>query len=270
MYRTHYLPDADRLSVLGATVLLAYALTNFVTLPAREFSIQLPGLFISFEINIRTFVAVLAGGLTASGADWLLRDHPALGDRTTYEHWLLPALTAWVIGLPLYNLPPGWSWWVLFITGGGALMGVLVAEYIVVDPEDIRYALASAVLTAVSFALFLILAIVLRSESLRLVFIVPALSLASLLVAARTLHLRLNGRWLLLESLAIALVVGQIAAALHYWPLSPVAYGLAVLGPAYALTSLMTNLAQNLPARQSLIEPGIVLSLAWAVAFWVR
>jgi len=270
VHKPRYLPDADRLSVLAATILLAYALTNFVVLPSREFSIQLPGLFLSFEINIRTFVAILAGGLTASGADWILRDHPALGNRTTLQHWLLPALTAWVIGLPLFNLPPGWSWWVLFIAGGGVLMLVLVAEYIVVDPDDIRYSLGAAVLTAVSFAMFLILAIVLHSVGLRLIFLVPALGFACLLVSARTLHLRLNGQWLLPESLVIALVVGQIAAALHYWPLSPVAFGLAVLGPAYALTSFMTSLAQEHPVRQSLIEPGVVLSLAWVVAVWIR
>ena len=138
MLKTRNLPDAERLSVLAATILLAYALARFVNLPGYELAIQLPGVYLSVEINVRTFVTLLVAGLTASGADWLLRDHPALGDRSTLEHWLLPALTAWVIGIPLFQTPPGPIWWAGFALGGGLLMLVLVAEYIAVDPEDIR------------------------------------------------------------------------------------------------------------------------------------
>jgi hypothetical protein len=36
-------------------------------------------------------------------------------------------------------------------------------------------------------------------------------------------------------SVGIALVIGQVAAALHYWPLSPLRFGLLILGLAYAL-----------------------------------
>src|SRR4030065_523678 len=95
------LPEANRLSVLAATILLAYAAARFVDLPAREIAAQLPGIYLSVEINFRTIVALMVAGLTASGAHWLLRDHPGLKGRSTFQHWLLPALTAWGAAAPL-------------------------------------------------------------------------------------------------------------------------------------------------------------------------
>ncbi len=262
------LPDLNRLSILAASILLAYALTRFIDLPSRDVSIQLPGIYLSFQINIRTVISFLVAGLTASGADWLLQQHPESSNHTTIEHWLLPAMTAWVIGIPLYQLSPGPQWWVGYAIGGALLMAVLLAEYITIDPQDVRHPAASAGLTAVSFALFLTLAITLRYAGLRLFLLLPTLVIASALVSLRTLHLRLE-RWAFIEAGTIALVCGQLAAALHYFPLTPIAYGLLLLGPVYALTSLIANLANHRPLRQALIEPAIVLSLVLGTALWV-
>ncbi len=270
MLKSRYLPDPERLSVLAATILLAYALARFIDLPSRELAVQLPGLYLSAQVNVRTFVTFLVAGLTATGADWLLRDHPGLGNRNTIEHWLLPALTAWVIGLPLFQMPLGILWWAGFALGGGLLMFVLVAEFIVVDPDDVRQPPAAAGLTAVSFALYLALCVSLRFAGVRLFLILPALAFTSGLVSLRALHLRLHGQWAPVEAGIVALVLGQIAAALYYWPLSSVAFGLALLGPAYGLTSLIAGLAEGEPVRQALIEPGIVLLVVWGAAILVR
>jgi hypothetical protein len=266
--KPQYLPESDRLSVLAATILLAYASARFIDLPSWNPSVQLPGFYFTVEINVRIVVALLVAGLTATGAEWLLRDHPSLGNASTLQHWLLPALTAWVIGVPLYQLPPGPQWLASFAIGGALLMLVLVAEYIVIDPQDARHALAAAGLTAVSFALFLMLAISLRSAGLRLFLILPALTLSAGLVSLRTLHLRLQGKWVFFQAGALALIVAQLAASLHYWPLSPITYGLALLGPAYALTSLIGGLSEGEPLNQALFEPAIVLVVVWTTAIW--
>lgn len=149
-------------------------------------------------------------------------------------------------------------------------MLVLVAEYIAVDVNDDRFPLASAGLTAVSYALFLILAITLRSADLRLYLILPALAIASGLASLRTLNLRLQGRWLYLPTLAITLIVVGIISALHYWPLSPITYGLLILGPAYSLTSLIGAFSEGQPLRRAIIEPGVVLIAVWGTALWVQ
>jgi len=264
------MPDTGRLSMLAATIMLAYTLARFVDLPERELAVQLPGLYLSVLINEQTVVALVVAGLMATGADWLVRGHPAYRGHSTLEHWLLPALTAWVIGLPLFQLPNNPLWWIGFILGGLLLVLVLIAEYIVVDPDDLRYPPAAAGLTAISFALYLVLAAALRFSELRLVMLLPALALAGGLVGLRALHLRLRGRWAYLPAGMVALVTAQLAAALHYWPLSPVSFGLALLGPAYALTTLLGNLAEGEPVRQAVVEPVTVLFLVWGAAFWVR
>ena len=269
MERTSYLPDADRLSILSAVILLAYAASRFVDLPPREYDLQLPGLYLAVELNIYTIVALMVAGLTASGADLLLHDHPALGEKQTVEHWLLPALTAWTLGIPLNQLPVGPQWLISFAVGGALLMLVLVAEYIAVDPEDERYPLASAALTAVSYALFLILTITLQSAGFRLFLILPALLLAAGLVSLRTLHLRLNGQWLYLPTIVIVVILAGIISALHYWPLSPITYGLLILGPAYSLTSLIGALFEGQPLRRAIVEPAVVLLAVWGTAIWI-
>lgn len=270
MLKPRNLPDLERLSVVTVMVLLAYTLARFVHLPGRTFAVQFPGIYLEAVINARTLITLLAGVLTASGAAWLVSDHPALKTRGVFGHWLLPALTAWVVGFPLFDLPNGPLLWIGMFLGGGLLVLVLLAEYIVIDPDDLRQPVAAAGLIALSFALYLALAMVLRFAGLRLFLLLPALALGGFGVCLRALHLRLQGQWVPIQALAITLVFTQIGAALHYWPLSPISYGLALLGPAYAATSLVASLMEGENLRQVLVEPVIVLLIVWAFAIWMR
>ena len=261
-----HLPSSDRLSLVAAMILLAYALGRSIQLPGLDLATQLPGFFLAVQVNVQTVVAFIVAGLTAAGTDWLLREHPALQRGSTAEHWLLPALTAWAIGLPLFQIPLSPLWWAGFALGGGLILLVLIAEYIAVDATDARQAPAAAILTAVSFALYLVLVAGLRFANLRLFLLLPALALAGGLVSLRTLRLRLPDHRFYLEAGLVALISVQIAAALHYWSLTPVAFGMALLGPAYALTNLLGNLAQGEPLRQAIVEPAIVLAFIWGLA----
>ncbi len=251
-------------------MLLAYALTRFIDLPLSSLALQLPGLFISLEINLRTLVSFLVAGLAAVGAAWLIQEHPAAGSHFQVEHYLIPTLTAWVIGAPLYQLPLGILWWSGFILGGLILTLVLIAEYIVVDANDARQPLASAGLTVVSFTLYLILAASLRYANVRLFLILPALTLAAGAICLRTLHLRLHGKWALLQTGIVMLLIGQLIAALHYWPIPPVSYALALVGATYSLTNLLGSLSDHRVLREAWIEPAVILGIFWASALLVR
>ncbi len=251
-------------------ILLAYALASFIELPALDLSMQLPGMFIEIPLDVHAVAALLVAILTASGADWLLRTHPAVGEHRTFAHWLVPAFTAWTIGVPLSQISGAPQWWLGFIGGGALLMLVLVAEYITLDPDDFRQPIAAAGLTTVSFALCLILAIALRYSGLRLFLILPPLALAFWLVSLRTLHLRLHGRWVFLQAGVVSLVCTQIAAAIHYLPLTPVSFGLVLIGPAYSLTSLIGNLNEDEPLPQAILEPVVVLLILIGAALWIR
>jgi hypothetical protein len=268
--KPRHLPDLNRLSVLAAAILLAYALARFINIPAQSIEFELLGIYLPVEINTYTLVAFLVAGLTATGADWLLRDHPSLRQKYPLEHWLLPALTAWVIGLPLLQLPLGLLWWLGFFLGAILLMLILVAEYITIDPNDLRHPIAAAGLTALSFSLYLMLAIAIRFAGWRLVLVLPALTLSSWLVSLRTLHLRLKGIWAFVQASVIALITAQIIAAMHYLPVPPLTFGLFLIAPVYSLTSLIANLIEEMPFRKAIIEPALIFAILLVTAVFFR
>ncbi len=264
------LPSAERLSLLSATILLVYAVARYIQMPALEVGTQLPGFYLSLSISVQTITAFLVAGVTAAGAAWLLHDHPALQRRSSGEHWLLPAITAWALGLPLFQMPLQPLWWVGFSLGGALIILVLVAEYMVVDENEPRRSLAAAGLTALAFALYLMLAAGLRFANLRLFLLLPALAVSCGLVSLRVLRLRSPQTWRPLAAGLTTLISVQMAAGLHYWPLPPVTFGLALLGPAYALTTYLGSLAEGQEARRAWVEPAIVLALLWGTALWIR
>src|SRR5512139_578993 len=117
-----HLPSADRLSLVAAMILLAYALGRSIQLPGLDLATQLPGFYLAVQVNVQTVVALIVAGMTAAGTDWLLREHPALRRGSTAEHWLLPAMTAMAIGLPLFQIPLSPLWWAGFASGGGLIL----------------------------------------------------------------------------------------------------------------------------------------------------
>ena len=265
-----HLPNTDRLSVLAASILLAYALLPFVTIPERDLVMQVLGVVFVFKVNFSTIIALIGAGLAAAGMEWLLHDHPHLGRQRTFQHWLIPALTAWVLDVPLSSLAVSLQWWAVLGFGGLLLVLVLISEYIAVDPADTRHAAATVGLTAVSYALFLILVIALAGADMRLYLLLPGLFVAIFLVTLRSLYLRLGGRWCIAWSLAIAMTVAQAAAALHYWPLSPLRYGLVLLGLAYALASVAGSVEEGRPWQTLWIEPVLMLAALWGLAIGLR
>ena len=190
--------------------------------------------------------------------------------RNLFQHWLLPALTAWVIGVPLNSLAVGLQWWAVFAFGGLLLVLVLIAEYIAVDPYDTLHGPAAIGLTAVSYALLLILTIALVAAGTRLYIFLPALTIAIFLVTIRSLYLRLAGRWYFGWSIGISLVIAQVAMALHYWPLSPLRFGLVILGLAYALASVAGSVEEGRPGKALWVEPVVMLVVLWGIAIALR
>ena len=263
----NHLPEVNQLSVLASTILLAYALTPFINISVADFTIHLPFGVFSFTINFLTIVSILVAALAGFGADWLLHSHPHPQQQVPIQHCLLPALTAWVIGIPLSTQGYGIGWWVLFAMGAILLVLVFVAEYIAVDFSDTRFGPAVGGLSALSMALFLILAITIRASGLRLYLALPGLAILIFLISLRTLYLRSNGRWKWVGALGISMVIVQIALGLQYLPVSPLGYGLYLVAPAYALLSIAVSLEEGRPLRSVLLEPAVIMVLLLFLAF---
>jgi hypothetical protein len=268
MKKSRNLPNFERLSILTAIILLSYAIARLVNLPGQALPLQFAGIYLALQINARTIIGVAVAGLMATGMDWLLRDHPKTGATSTIPHWILPSLTAWVITVPLNYLPVSPLWWGAFAIGGFLLVLILIAEYVAIDPDDIYYPAASIGLITLSFVLFLILAISLRSVGLRLLLSIPPLSISSGLVALRAVHLR-TGKWQIPHAMLVILITAQITSTLHYLPLSPTSFGLLTLAPAYTLTHLTIGLDQIGVQRRTFIEPIVVFFIFLIMAIWL-
>jgi len=266
-----WLPSADRLGIVVASVLLTYALTRIIQSPRFTLSVTLPGFYFAYPLSLSTAMTLLAAALSTTGMDWMIRDHPSLGKRSNVEHLLLPTLTTFVIGGLLGALPDGGAWWAALGLGALLLVGVYVAEYITMEPSSPNYGLARAGLTALAFAIFLIMVTALRFTGPRMFLVVPVVFVAAGLISLRILHLDGTDRWDFPWAAGIGIVCAQLGAALHYWPLVPIQFGLALTGPLYALTILSGGLnTENIPLRRAVAGPLIILGLAWAAAILIR
>lgn len=270
MFESGRLPNSQKLSLLIATILLAFVIARFVQDPGLPIDFTFAGIYIPLNISLAAIIAVIVAILTASGTDWLLRDYQITDRGALVQHWVLPGLTAWVIGFPLRLLPISPLWWAGFASAGIILLLVITAEYVASNPDDIRQPFAAAGLIALSYMLFLILIITLRTTSLRLIFFLPTVGLSVGLVIMRALHLRLHGSWLYPQAVAGVLLVVQFAAALHYLPLSPISVGLFLLGLLYAYVNFVVNFSQTAILRQALSDSVFVIAVLWALALLLR
>lgn len=256
-----WVPNRERLSAVMAVILLAYVAVRFVQVPPLVLNLEFLGVLLPIRLGLTTLLAVLLAGLTAAGADWLLRDHPALGQRTTYSHWLLPAMTAWVLALVLSNLPFTAGWWVAFLVCALLLLAILLAEYNSVSEESRLYALVSTALSMLSYILFLMLAISVRGLGLRLFLALPAVGLGAFLAGTRLNLLRSVENWYALQLVGMTFLVVQLAGALHYLPVSALGYGLLLLGALFALNNYMANLNSGQQPRSAAREPAVALGV---------
>lgn len=263
-----HLPSGDRLSIVTATILLAYALSPYIQTPRESINIQLPGFLLQLPLNLNTLIAFIAGGLAAAGTDWLISSHPLIGSQRASPHLFIPALTAMVISVPLSSLQMGPYWWAVFTLGGLMLVLVMVAEYITLDMDDSRHAFTSVALTSVSFALQLILVIAVRGAGFRLYMVLAAIIPTTGLVVLRALNLRLNGKWSVPWALGISLLIGQLGLGLFYLPLHPLSYGLILTGSTYALTSIAGSLEEKKSWKSLWVEP-VIMVVAMSILAWL-
>jgi len=261
-------PKIDRLSVVGAGIVMCYSLLPFVNVPPRSVSFQLFGIGISFNLNFATLVSLITAAIAATGMDWILRERDDIDIVSTIPHLILPGLTAGAIGIPLGFLRIGIDWWVILGLGTTLMFLVFIGEYISVDQNHQLFPIALMLLTAISFGLFLTTVIAVRAANMRLFLTAGIISVVYAFFGIRVLQLRLGGSWPVKWTTLIALAVMQIAIALYYWPFSPIRYGLLVLGPAYALIGIASSIEENQSFKDLHFEPLIVMGIILLVAIF--
>ncbi len=266
------LPDINRLSIVAAVIMLAFALTQSVIYPKQNISFSVFGVSYDFVLDFSTITTLLTSVLAAAGVDWLIQSHPSEKQKHVrwmhVQHWIMPVLTTLVISVTLNTLSSGIFWWVIFGLGSLLLMAVFIAEFNVSITDDIRHPLAMIGLTALSFSLYLLLAIAVYSANLRLYLQLPVLAAGAVMVIARSLHLRL-GKWYVVWALVDSLIIAELVVGFHYFPLSPIQFSLLLVGAAYALTSLVSGIKEEREGWPFWAEPismlvlMVLISLVW-------
>ncbi len=267
-----HFPDRDRLSVITAVIVLAYALARFVELPAREYSTILFGSKLGLALNSQLLLLLMVAALISTGSESLIRSHPraASGYSRTVLHWILPGCTALGLGLLLELAPTGPVWWLGLAISAFLLITVLVAEYTVVDPDDPAYYSAAVGLTALTF----IVSLALFSWA-RFIGVRAALSATFAAGLAGLLSLRLfmlNGGTLgrsLVCSGVVGLVVGEAMWALNYWRATPTGAGLLLLVIFYVCHGLLQQHLTGQLNRRTVIEYSLAGLIGGVIAFWL-
>lgn len=266
------LPNVNRLSIVSAAIMLAFALTQIVSFPAQRIEFLILSIQVSFLLDFSLVITIFTAILAAAGSDWLIQSHPQKRKGDSFlrnaRHWVVPILTTLVIGVVLNSFTGGPYWWIIYGLGSVLLIAVLIAEYNVVNPEIINHPFATVGLIGLTFALFLLMAVAVFSANLRLYIRVPLLTLGAMMAISRTLHLRM-GRWYPVWALISSLVVSEIVVGFHYLPFSPIQFGLLLMGMVYALTSIVTGIKESRKKWQLWGEPGVMLLLMILLSlFW--
>lgn len=268
MQSARHMPDRERLSSVMAVILLAYVAARFVSTPGQTLGFELAGIYLPLQISVSAIVAVIVAGLTASGADWLLQAEAITG-QSRFRHWLLPAMTAWVLSLLLSSLAFDLRWWAALALSAALILAVIYAEFASASEANQFQAVAVQALAVLTLSLFLILAITIRATGLRLYLALPMIALGIFVAGSRLQLLRPATTWQPLQAGGISFIGIQIAAALHYLPVTPLGYGLMMLGILFALDRYTAALNTELPGqamRQALIA-GVIF---WALGILVR
>jgi hypothetical protein len=261
-------PDRDRLSTLTALILLTNTLIRIVALPVFEAKFAILGLLIRFEVNASLIMISLAAALAAAGADWLIHSHPkSTTTKIQPEHWVIPGLAAAATGAVLTRIPDGPGLWIGIVLTALLLLAVVMAEFVVVDPKDPRFDVASVGLSALAYLLLIGVLFAILASDLRAVFSVPLILLVSFVVIWRLLHLNQLSDRAAEYALLISLLNAQLAWALHYWPLPPLR-GALLLGILVYLTNGLTLLHRKKGlVRGRIIEFAALFAIAVTAIF---
>ena len=267
-------PNINTLSVIMATITLAFSMTRILPEKETVFNLNLGFAEFSLVFSSGTLVALFTAALAATGSQWIISEHPDPHVRSGkwYEfvsHWIIPVFTSFVVSITLNQMTKGNEWWILFGLGAFLLGMVFIAEYNVADVSDVNRPLASIGLIALSFSLFLILAIAVRAASLRLYLTLSIFAFAVLMMTLRTMYLRLRGGWKFELTSIIVLISLLIVAGLHYIPISPIRYGLWVTAIFYALISFFCGLDEQREAPSIYLEPLSMLILMGIIGIFV-
>jgi hypothetical protein len=266
------MPIYERTSILVSLTLLGLAAYFLIQLPSRAIELTPFGSPLTLVVSQRWLMALLLGGLAATGTNAVVRAHPSLPRRVSgyaLTFCVLPGTLIILATLWLPLLAPTLSSWAVGMgTTGVLLWFVVLAEYHTIDPRDPRYELARLWLNLVSYGVafgFFVIIYQTRARSLLSateVLLVSGLLAASLLRAGPA---QVGHTWLFAG--IGALVLSQSTWALNFWRISPLTAGLWLLLIFYLFTGLAQQQLLGRLTRRALIEFAAIAAIGLFIIF---
>lgn len=212
------------------------------------------------DITVNRLILIVTLIVSAAGASWYLVSSAEnvpnkFQLKKIMPHLVIPVFTSVTLAYTLSQMVRTPWWWVVFILGMVLLAVVLVSEKAELNREDQRMPIPTISLITVSMGLYLLGLIVLRTIGPRLYVLFPLVFLVTAFVAYRFIKLRSHqkARWEIIG--LIAIVVGQISAALYYLFINALQFGLLLAGLLYALVTLVVGLENNKTGSAAVAEP---------------
>lgn len=257
-----------------AMTMLAFSLTRIIPFSINSPSFAILGFELGFKVNLKTLISLITATLAAVGCDWLVRSHPKFPENQGknllgYQHIIAPVFLAFVISVTLNQTLTGIYWWIVFALGGILFSMILLAEYTIIDNRSQDHPLAAMGLVALSFALFLIMVIATKSLRIRLYIEVIICLISSAMVTSRVFFIRLRGQLPVSWTLAVSLIMAQIAAGLHYVGLQPIQFGLLLTGILYAMISLICGIIEKKERFLLYLEPFTMFFIIVIISIFV-
>jgi hypothetical protein len=260
------MPIYERISILVSLTLLGLVAYFLIELPSRAIELTLFGSPLTLVVSQRWLMALLLGGLAATGARAVVYAHPFLSRRTpgyALAFWVLPGLLVILAALWLSLLTLTLGWWLAGIGATGVLLWFLVlAEYHTIDPRDPLYELARLWLNLVAYGVAFGFFVVIYQTRARSILSATEVLLVSGLLSASLLRAgpAQAGRTWLFAGIA-TLVMGQCLWAINFWRVPPATAGLWLLLIFYIFTGLAQQHLLGHLTRRALIEFAAVTAI---------
>jgi len=296
--QVHLIDYRDRASVLIWVVLMGLAAQRFLDLPARVWETEIFGSPVNFAITANTVLGVLLAGLIASGTEAVVRSHPRLlgvsdgGGRAgaardgsprsaarahglrrvrsaaqaRWMYWGVP-IALIMVAVLLLPLAPTVLYWALGLIATGIVLGLSLAGlYYTVDPFQPGYRRARLGMNALTYAIALLLFLVVYRTRVRSIISATEVLLVSSLLALELL--RGSERPITLVALYAGItgvVLGQATWVLNYWRLDGLTGGLVLLVLFYNVVGLAQHALHGRVRRRILLEYGLITIAAMAL-----
>lgn len=266
--------ERDRLSVVLAVMLSSATLFRFIELPTLAWGIRrILGSPLSLPFGGGGLLTILMMGLAATGTFSLLQSHPLrdMQERPLFFSLITPTVGTLLTSILLIRAT-SWPVWLVTLLVSGILIGLLIhLSYRAISPESQGYASARTMLNIADYLLgFALMSITLQEQGRALITGPAVLFICGFLAFDLLSASGARSSAVLLFGSLVALLEGEMAWVLGYWPISAwTASTMLTLG-LYLLSGLSYQYILGRLTRRVLVEFGIVTFLMFVLVLWIR